>query len=266
MRYLRVRKAIYVFCVVFAIALFYTIKHEGERDYSTIFDYWSSTPRLERPISEDALVSVSKYKKEIRSSAERFGVNPVAISGIIVAEASLHTGPVNYFEEYYVRSVFLNKSEEYLSNLITATEKDVADKRMKGEREQEFRFRVQRGLIWSIGLCQISIVKAVKLEPILAEMEFRDARGVREVIKALLVPEENVKYCALELHNIREKFRSTTGIDINNRPEIVATLYNTGRVDEIVVEYVKDKTRIPKANDFGEYIRLHEDLIERSLL
>jgi hypothetical protein len=244
-----------------AAYLINVILHE---DYRKIFDYWSSTPRLQRPVSVEALAEVKKNRKTILATSKYFGVSPIAVAGIIVAEVSLHTGPINYFEEYYVRAHFLSQTDEYLERLAIATENDVADRRLKGESEQEFKFRLSRGLIWSTGLCRISILKAIKLEPTLATLEGRPTRNVRQVIESLLVPAENLKYCCLELRVIQDKYKAA-GFEIANRPDILATLFNTGRVDSELARHLRDKGRPPKPNDFGQYVTLHSDLLEAAL-
>src|SRR4051812_9142014 len=43
-----------------------------------------------------------------------YHISPKTIMGVIIAERSLHKSLPDYFEEYYVRTVFLNKSEDYL--------------------------------------------------------------------------------------------------------------------------------------------------------
>lgn len=247
-------------------AAVYVLNRGATQDYRIIFDYWSATPQSERPISDSAINKVRENSKEIESVARVFEISPVAIAGIIVAEDSLHTGPVNHFEEYYVRTFFLSKDEQYLEDLADATAKDLADKRLKGESEQEFQFRVKRGLIWSIGLCQISILKARELEPSLADLEGRSRRSTKEIIRALLIPGENLKYCALELSIISKKYRRVAGIDISHRPEILATLYNTGRADQELEEYKEHTGRVPIPNEFGQYVLQHSEQIREALI
>ncbi len=255
-----------VFLIIAVTISIFVIQWIGYQDYRTIFDYWSVAPLTERPLNNDAFNKVSENKEQIKYIANSFGITPIAISGIIITEASLNTGPVNYFEEYYVKTFLLSKSNDYLETLADATSKDLADKKLSGESEQEFQFRIKRGLMWSIGLCQISILKARELEPILAKLESRKERTMKEIISSLLVPNENLKYCALELSNIRNQYKTNVGIDISDKPDILATLYNNGKVMERITEYNQGKDKVPTPNDFGQFILSHLKELEQSLV
>jgi hypothetical protein len=235
------------------------------RDYRLLFDYWLRTPPLARPVNDDALRAIATNRDVIIKTAREFDVSPVALAGVILAEASLHVGPTNFFEEYYVRSLLMKRTDEYLEQLADATEKELADRRLAHETEQEFRFRVRRGLIWTIGLCQMSIVKARRLDKDLAVHDSRPKRNTRGVIEALLTPHEALRYGSFELRQIKDVYLETVGIDIGDRPDLLATLYNTGHVEEKANFRRSHPVAALQPNVFGEYVAKHRTLIESTL-
>src|SRR5689334_12666637 len=65
--------------------------------------------------AESALNDINANIGSVLKWADYYRVSPQAIMGVILAERSLHSGPVNYFEEYYVKNTYLSKSDEYLN-------------------------------------------------------------------------------------------------------------------------------------------------------
>nr|WP_320021238.1 hypothetical protein [uncultured Draconibacterium sp.] len=234
------------------VSVFLLIKN---RDYKDII----YTNRL-KDINEIPLDSISVKKINdnldyIISSCTFYDISPKAVIGIIIAECSLNNSPANYFEQLYVKKHFLNKDVEYLENLANATIKEKAKRKLKGESELDFEYRLRNGLIWTIGICQISIINAWSLEPQLSIHEKRKQRNIKETIESLLIEEENIKYCVFELKRIVDIYESNTGKDISNDYLTLSTLYNSGLVDR----YKNDN--IPKLNRFSNYIARHHDLI-----
>lgn len=209
-------------------------------------------------IDSSALQDIRTNISSIKYQAKLYNITPEAIAGIIIAERSLNKSPANQFEEYYVQQFFLNKSESYLSKLADATKKSVAKRILEGESQQEFKFRLKHGLIWTIGLCQISIIKALEIDSLISRTNNQLKRTVKENIECLLEPSCNIKYCAFELSSIRDKYKKEAGLDISQNVAILCTLYNVGKVTESIARYNHSK-KLPIANDFGKYAALKSD-------
>lgn len=156
----------------------------------------------------------------------------------------------------------MSKSDEYLNRLAKMTKANLDQVRMNGESEQEFRFRLKHGLIWTLGLCQISIVKSIEIDSLISVEEQCAAMSVKQNIEGLLSPDTCIKYCAYELKSIRDKYKMITGMDITNNIGVLTTLYNTGKVLESGAKYNKTHKQ-PLSNIFGRYVELQLPLLNK---
>jgi Protein of unknown function (DUF1402) len=212
----------------------------------------SATVRDKTSIDSTAVQDIKKNYAFITKAAQKYSLPVESIVGVIIAERSLHDGPVNRFEEYYVERFFLDKSDDYLNQLAAATKRKIATKRLDGESEQDYSFRLKYGLIWTIGLCQVSIINGIALDSAIAVSENRPRKTVKQTIECLLSPDGNISYAAFYLKQIRDEFWQETGYDLNTNVGALCTLYNTGRVTESISRFKRTKTP-PKPNAFGAY-------------
>lgn len=234
-------------------------------DYRLVFELGRDIPKLERPVSEDALVIIRENSTVIKQTAKNYGLSPVAIAGIILTEMSLDPGPVDRWEEWRIRDKYLEKPVNELEDLLTETRGDIAERIGNGENEHEFLFKLNRPLTWSIGVCQITSLRAIKIEESMARANGVQPRNIQEVIEQLLIPASNIEYCGQELSDIRDLYRQHANIDISQKPEILGTLFNTGKAKEKAMAYLDNPNKTPLPNEFGEYITLHRDLISDTL-
>lgn len=248
------------FLVISAAVFFYYI---FQSNYKNIL--YSKVDNIDKvELNESAIKDIKTNIDTIVAYSTKYDISPLSIMGIIAAERSLHAGPVNFFEEYYVRKTFLDKSDAYLYALVQATKKNTEKRKLNGESEQEFGFRLRNGLIWTIGLCQISIMKSLEIDSLIAQNENRNPRTVKENIKALLIPTTNIQYCAFEIKRIQDEYFLNTKIDISNNIGVLCTLYNTGRLKESILRVQRTKG-IPISNDFGRFIETKIDTLQNIL-
>lgn len=266
MNFLKTKILIGALSISFIVLLvvFFYLKNKDYREVLDKLEYSNVTP-LEKPLNHKMLTEALIYKNEILEEATKYKITPNAILGIIIAEASMHSEASNYFEKYYIQSNLLNKEVDYLEELAIATKKKIDNKKLLGESLQEFEFRMKTGLIWTIGICQISIIKAIDIEKPLSQLESRPTRNTKEIIISLLIPEENIKYCAFELGRIRDIYLENTGIDISKNAEILTSVYNIGEPEKLVTKYEENKNLKPKSNIFGMYVKKHLSTIETNL-
>ena len=234
-------------------------------DYRLLFEFGRNTPKLERPINEEAIEIISRNKSSIKQVAREYGINEIAIAGIILAEMSLDPGPIDKWEESRIRNKHLKKSSEELKKMLENTEKDIEERIEEGKNEHEFLFKFNRPLTWSIGVCQITSLRASKIEKRLAERNKRTPRNIKEVMASLLDPVKNIEYCGQELYDINQNYVRYAKIDIGQLPGILGTLFNTGNSKEKAKKYIDDPNKKPQPNEFGKYIELHAKRISEVL-
>jgi len=242
-----------LFLILFSL---YKLLHVN---YKSIF--YSDSINIEKtPIDNSAISDINQNLDTINKYCHYYCISPKIIMGIVIAERSLHKGPANYFEEYYVKTEFLSKSESYLKQLVEVTKQKLENMKMARESDQEFGFRLKHGLIWTIGLCQISIMKSIEIDSAIAKSENCPVKTVKENIGSLLTPSLNIKYCAFEIKEIQEKYIRETGLDISNNIGVLCTLYNTGRINESIARY-KQTNIYPRANLFGKFAEIKMDTL-----
>ena len=116
------------------------------------------------------------------------------------------------------------------------------------------------GRTMSIGLGQINVSAAIEIEPLVARVEGRPERTQQEVARALLTPEGAFTYAAGIAKHVIDLYKEQ-GIDISDKPEVVATLYNIGRYEERVERTVREG-RQPGVNYFGLFAEKNMKIIE----
>jgi len=255
------KKVFLTFLVFVGLALLIIIKI----DYRLLFEIGRNTPKLERPINKEAIEIISQNKNAIKQTAKNYGVNEIAIAGIILAEMSLDPGPIDKWEESRIKNKYLKKTPEELEKILENTENDIGEKVEKGENEHEFLFKFNRPLTWSIGVCQITPIRARKIENKLAKRHQRTPKNIKEVIKSLLNPNLNIEYCGQELYDINQDYLQYAKIDISQKSHILGTLFNTGNSKEKAKKYIDNPNKKPEPNDFGKYIELHAEFISKIL-
>ena len=116
------------------------------------------------------------------------------------------------------------------------------------------------GRTMSIGLGQINVSAAIEIEPLVARIEGRAERTQQEVARALLTPEGAFTYAAGIAKHVIDLYKEK-GIDISDKPEVVATLYNIGRYEERVERTVREG-RQPGVNYFGLFAEKNMKIID----
>lgn len=258
----RLIKRIFFICLVIIGLVLLTIT---KIDYRLLFEFGRNTPKLERPVSKEAVEIISRNKIAIKQTAKKYGINEIAIAGIILAEMSLDPGPIDKWEEWRIKNKYLKKTPEELEKLLENTENDIEERIKKGKNEHEFLFKFNHPLTWSIGVCQITPIRASKIENKLATRHRRTAKNIKEVIESLLNPNLNIEYCGQELYGINQDYVRYANIDISEESHILGTLFNTGNSKEKAMKYIDNSSKKPEPNEFGKYIELHAELISEIL-
>lgn len=172
---------------------------------------------------------IEENKDHIFASAEKFGVDPMAVAGAILAENTMNVGVTDAIQDWFAKRG------------ITS----VAGK--------EFSF----------GIGQINFSAAKAAEAFMAEKEKRPQRTDQEINAKLVTPEGSIEYAAGIVLNSQEAYRKE-GIDISERPEILTTLYNLGQ-PETRAKNSKAMGALPQPNYFGFFVGENLPIIERLL-
>lgn len=259
----RIKYLIIISSCILIIGLLYS--YLIKKDYREVFSFFNENLLSKDVLTKEGIDLIIKNKNDILKSSKEFGVDPIAIAGVILSENVLNNNVSNHFEDYYVENFLLDKPLEELEELYKETKSIKRNRGSLGLSDNELGYRSRYGLIWSLGLCQISVLKALDIENELSVFDKRKKRNIKEVISALLKPSENIRYCAFEFSKINKTYKEIANLDISKEPEIMATLYNTGNVYIKAIYYKNDSTKKPVANKIGEFILKNKTTIKNAL-
>ncbi|RYZ77013.1 MAG: DUF1402 family protein [Proteobacteria bacterium] len=113
----------------------------------------------------------------------------------------------------------------------------------------------------SIGPGQIYVHAAKNVEPLAALIERRPLREKKEIKRQLKTPEGALRYAAAIIRDAQEVY-ARGGVDISKRPEILATLYNIGKVKS---RLSNNRGREPLPNYFGFFVGINYSYIQTEL-
>lgn len=236
-----------------------------KKDYREVFSFFNKNLLSNDVLRKEGIDLIIENKNDILISSKEFNVDPIAIAGIILSENILNKNVSNHFEDYYVKNFLLVKPLSELEKLYEETKATNTVRDSLGLSNKELGYRSKNGLIWSLGLCQISILKAMDIENELSVFDKRKKRNIKEVISALLQPNENIRYCAFEFSMINKIYKEIANLDISKEPEIMATLYNTGNVYKKAISYKNGSNKKPATNIIGEFVLKNKTIIKTAL-
>ena len=168
---------------------------------------------------------IKNYAPAIKDVAREFKVDPVIVASVIYQEQATNVN-------------FIDKLTDYIGGLL--------------------------GINTSIGIGQVRIDTAKALEkyypnlnPFYKERGFANSNIVR--VERLKDPLTNIRYVAAKI-KFSQAGWAQAGFDIQNKPEILGTLYN---IEDVFIP-VKPHAS-PKANDFGKGVKNNYNKIKKIL-
>ncbi len=188
--------------------------------------------RVNKPISSKQIEYYKQLKPEIIKIAAQYGIDPVTLVATPLAENSMNVG-------------IDDDIQDFLVNFGLAPKGEILGKKM------------------SIGPGQINVNAAMDVEAKAAAIEKRPVRTKEQVAKILLTPSGALQYAAAILRNAQDIYKEA-GYDISKRPEILSTLYNLGKNEELVKK-TKATNQQPVANYFGFFVGQHYNKIRLEL-
>jgi len=182
-----------------------------------------------RQVDKEVAKTLKTLKPVVEKAARLYGVDPRVISGSVLAEHSMNVGVTDKAQNFLAKTGIFPTGKAF-------------------------------GLSWSYGIGQIHTDTAKGVEKLAARIEKRPERTEEQIGKAIGTLDTAIFYVAAILRDAQDKYEKA-GYSIKNKPEILATLYNLGKVDERVVKTKKDG-RMPRPNYFGFFVEMHMKEIE----
>ena len=152
--------------------------------------------------------------------SKKFGVDPRAVAGSILTEHSLNVDIQRNVKTMLVDNGTLGDDALKSHNL-------------------------------SFGPGQINVTAAESAEQYIAKLENRAPRSDGEIMERLRSVDGAAEYGAAIVRQAQD-FYKDRGVDISKRPDILATLYNLGRLETKAANI--DKNVAPKPNYFGAFV------------
>ncbi len=97
------------------------------------------------------------------------------------------------------------------------------------------------------------------MEQFAARIEERTERSPAQIDKSLFTISGSIHYVAALLRQAQD-FYKQNGLEISDHPEILATLYNVGKIEKRLRTTLLEK-RSPRINYYGLFMLRHRDLI-----
>lgn len=224
------------------------------------------------PLTVEARNWIRDHRRLIQETAARLEVPPLALAGIVAAERSLLRDPYDAVADRLFRTYVATLSEERL-------------RRWVAERESQYQRGLRTGgapgfrllkdpYVWSLGPAQVSFRNALFYEPRLARLEGRRARSLREIVAAAFTPRGSLEYAAAILRDAQDAYAEHVGLDLRDRPGILATLYHLGSPARRALRLGEENRLrerrglppvLPRKNFYGEFVDRHLSELDQLL-
>ena len=178
------------------------------------------------------LAALGELSGGLHYAAETYRVDERAVAGCILAENSLNVSIVDGVQDFLVKSKL-------------APEGSVL------------------GMSFSFGWGQLMLPTVMDVEPLAARIERRPIRDQEEVIEQLVTPIGAIRYVAAILRDAQDAYERH-GLDISDRPGVLATLFNVGGARERAAK-TRAAGRSPESNYFGFFVEQYLPEIEAAL-
>ncbi|SDU28659.1 DUF1402 family protein [Stappia sp. ES.058] len=217
----------------------------------------------------DKIVAVlrrdSRLMRNIKSAANRYGIDPVHMLGAIVGEHTYNYDSLDSAQSYYVKAlayagirISFELNGEHVEDFVQRSQFDRCNKGKKESNtlwncyqrywNSRFRNKTVDGVRYpnktfneaffqplfagqSFGLGQLSPLTVLKMSDRVSRVSgFRKltARDAQEVYRATMDPAKSLHYMAAVLRDAIDAYKSVGGVDISKNPGLTATLYNLG--------------------------------------
>lgn len=239
----------------------------------------------------DLIKNDRKLNASIKSSAAKFGIDPVHIVGALVGEHTYNVDALDHIQTYLVKAAsyfesaisFEYDNEHVLEFVKRPQFKKCAEvkssyhrwdcrediwrgkfsgKKVDGKKWPKDRFgRVFFQPLYAgqtFGLGQLNPLTALRVDDLVRSTKRTralNAKNAPQVYKTIMDPKSALDYMAAVIKTSIIAYRDVTGIDISTNPGITATLYNLGDVYDRAHSLKKKRKRsrkiFPRENYYG---------------
>lgn len=239
----------------------------------------------------DLIKNDRKLNASIKSSAARFGIDPVHIVGALVGEHTYNVDALDHIQTYLVKAAsyfesaisfeydnehvldFIKRPEFKKCNAVKSSyhrwdcREDIwrakfSGKKVDGKKWPKDRFgRVFFQPLYAgqtFGLGQLNPLTALRVDDLVrATKKTRplNAKNAPAVYKTIMDPRSAIDYMAAVIKTSITAYRDVAGIDISGNPGITATLYNLGDVYDRAYSLKNKRKRskkiFPRENYYG---------------
>jgi hypothetical protein len=212
----------------------------------------------------DLLSSDKELMGKIKTTARRYGIDPIHMVGAIVGEHTYNVDAYDRLQSYYVKAAsyagnsfrFGYKDEtiaQFLSHSQFAKCQSKSDSYSlwncrEDVWEDSFRGKTVGGVAYpnnrfsavffqpfyagqTFGLGQINPLTALMLSDMVAKTsgyEKLDENDAAAVYTAIMDPDRSLAYMAASLRKSIDDYKAIAGMDISDNPGVTSTLYNVG--------------------------------------
>ena len=212
----------------------------------------------------DLLASDAALMDKLKSTARKYGIDPIHMVGAIVGEHTYNVDAYDRLQSYYIKAAsyagnsfrfghdgesiadfvdrpeFADCADKTGSYALWSCREGVWNKEFKGKRVDGHSYPNNRfsavffqpfyaGQTFGIG--QINPLTALMLTDVVSKtsgykkLDENDAAGVYE---AIMDPDISLAYMAASIRQSIDAYKKVAGVDISKNPGITATLYNVG--------------------------------------
>ena len=239
----------------------------------------------------DLLASDAALMDKLKSTARKYGIDPIHMVGAIVGEHTYNVDAYDRLQSYYIKaasyagnSFRFGHDGESIADFVDRPEfADCADKKgsyalwscREGVWNKEFKGKRVDGHSYpnnrfsavffqpfyagqTFGIGQINPLTALMLTDVVSKtsgykkLDENDAAGVYE---AIMDPDISLAYMAASIRQSIDAYKKVAGVDISKNPGITATLYNVGNPFARAAAYKARRTsgggQWPEENYYG---------------
>ena len=239
----------------------------------------------------DLLASDAALMDKLKSTARKYGIDPIHMVGAIVGEHTYNVDAYDRLQSYYIKaasyagnSFRFGHDGESIADFVDRPEfADCADKKgsyalwscREGVWNKEFKGKRIDGHSYpnnrfsavffqpfyagqTFGIGQINPLTALMLTDVVSKtsgykkLDENDAAGVYE---AIMDPDISLAYMAASIRQSIDAYKKVAGVDISKNPGITATLYNVGNPFARAAAYKARRTsgggQWPEENYYG---------------
>ena len=239
----------------------------------------------------DLLASDKALMDKLKSTARKYGIDPIHMVGAIVGEHTYNVDAYDRLQSYYIKaasyagnSFRFGHDGESIADFVDRPEfADCADKKgsyslwscREGVWNKEFKGKRIDGHSYpnnrfsavffqpfyagqTFGIGQINPLTALMLTDVVSKtsgykkLDENDAAGVYE---AIMDPDISLAYMAASIRQSIDAYKKVAGVDISKNPGLTATLYNVGNPFARAAAYKARRTsgggQWPEENYYG---------------